>query len=41
MSRTRTKRPARRRLEVDDVIVVERTKVRTAISGTVVGNFME
>ncbi len=41
MSRTRTKRPARRRLEVDDVIVVERKKVRTAISGTVVGNFME
>ncbi|WP_144720077.1 MFS transporter [Agrococcus jejuensis] len=29
------------RLEVDDVIVVERKKVRTAISGTVVGNFME
>ncbi len=29
------------RLEVADVIVVERKKVRTAISGTVVGNFME
>ena len=29
------------RLEVDDVIVVDRKKVRTAIGGTVVGNFME
>ncbi|WP_404312071.1 MFS transporter [Agrococcus terreus] len=30
-----------RRLEVDDVIVVKTRRVRTAISGTVVGNFME
>lgn len=30
----------RRRLEVDDVLVVEKSKLRTAISGTVVGNFM-
>ncbi|XKE64128.1 MFS transporter [Agrococcus terreus] len=30
-----------RRLEVDDVIVVKTSKVRKAISGTVVGNFME
>ena len=29
------------RLEVDDVIVVDKPRVRTAISGTVVGNFME
>lgn len=29
------------RLDVDDIIVVDRRKVRTAISGTVVGNFME
>lgn len=29
------------RLEVDDVIVVDTTRVRTAIGGTVVGNFME
>ncbi|WP_295823761.1 MFS transporter [uncultured Microbacterium sp.] len=29
------------RLEVDDVIVVDTKRVRTAISGTVVGNFME
>lgn len=29
------------RLEVDDVLVVDTRKVRTAISGTVVGNFME
>lgn len=31
----------RRRLEVDDVLVVKKSKLRTAISGTVVGNFME
>lgn len=30
-----------RRLEVDDVIVVKTGRVRKAISGTVVGNFME
>ncbi|WP_430591686.1 MFS transporter [Humidisolicoccus flavus] len=30
-----------RRLEVDDVLVVKRSKIRTAISGTAVGNFME
>ena len=29
------------RLEVDDVIVVDTKRVRTAIGGTVVGNFME
>ncbi|WP_150958378.1 MFS transporter [Microbacterium testaceum] len=29
------------RLAVDDVIVVDKKRVRTAISGTVVGNFME
>jgi len=29
------------RLEVDDVIVVNKKRVRTAIGGTVVGNFME
>lgn len=29
------------RLEVDDVIVVDKKRVRTAIGGTVVGNFME
>ncbi|MFC7432122.1 MULTISPECIES: MFS transporter [unclassified Agrococcus] len=33
--------PGGHRLEVDDVIVVPRRRVRTAISGTVVGNFME
>lgn len=32
---------ALRRLEVDDVLVVKTSKVRTAIGGTVVGNFME
>lgn len=31
----------RRRLEVDDVLVVKTSRLRTAISGTVVGNFME
>ena len=31
----------RRRLEVDDVLVVKKSRLRTAISGTVVGNFME
>lgn len=30
----------RRRLEVDDVLVVKKSKLRIAISGTVVGNFM-
>ncbi|TDT34245.1 MFS transporter [Naumannella halotolerans] len=37
-------RPTRQgdsRLEPDDVIVVDKKKVRTAIGGTVVGNFME
>ncbi|MDF2046104.1 MFS transporter [Microbacterium sp. Kw_RZR3] len=29
------------RLDVDDVIVVDKKRVRTAIGGTVVGNFME
>jgi len=29
------------RLEVDDVIVVDKKRIRTAIGGTVVGNFME
>ncbi|WP_248171554.1 MULTISPECIES: MFS transporter [unclassified Microbacterium] len=36
-----TRAPAPPRLEVDDVIVVDTKKVRTAIGGTVVGNFME
>ncbi|WAC66804.1 MFS transporter [Agrococcus sp. SL85] len=40
-SATTTDTGAVRRLEVDDVIVVQRSKVRRAISGTVVGNFME
>ena len=31
----------RRRLEVDDVLVVKKSRLRIAISGTVVGNFME
>lgn len=31
----------RRRLEVDDVLVVKKSRLRTAITGTVVGNFME
>ncbi|WP_460802027.1 MFS transporter [Microbacterium sp. GXF6406] len=31
----------RRRLRVDDVLVVKKSRIRTAISGTVVGNFME
>lgn len=37
------RRPRRqhRRLQVEDVLVVKRSRVRTAISGTVVGNFME
>ena len=37
------RKPARktRRLRVDDVLVVKRSRIRTAISGTVVGNFME
>ncbi|MDR7233517.1 MFS transporter [Agrococcus sp. BE272] len=30
-----------RRLEVDDVLVVKTSRVKTAITGTVVGNFME
>ncbi|MGW9113449.1 MFS transporter [Microbacterium sp. NPDC055683] len=30
-----------RRLQVEDVLVVKRSRIRTAISGTVVGNFME
>jgi MHS family proline/betaine transporter-like MFS transporter len=29
------------RLDVDDVIIVDKRRVRTAIGGTVVGNFME
>ena len=29
------------RLEVDDVIVVDKKRIRTAIGGTAVGNFME
>lgn len=33
--------PSPERLEVDDVIVIDKRKVRTAIGGTVVGNFME
>jgi len=33
--------PEPRRLDVDDVLVVDKPRVRTAISGTVVGNFME
>ncbi|QCR20199.1 MFS transporter [Agrococcus sp. SGAir0287] len=33
--------PGAHRLEVDDVIVVPTSRVRKAISGTVVGNFME
>ncbi|GAA3657974.1 MFS transporter [Microbacterium marinilacus] len=38
-----TRKPRRqpRRLKVDDVLVVKRSRIRTAISGTVVGNFME
>ena len=47
-SRTSTDRTARRsqpraprRLRVDDVLVVKRSRIRSAISGTVVGNFME
>ena len=35
------RRRARRRLEVDDVLVVKKSRLRIAISGTVVGNFME
>jgi len=31
----------RRPLEVDDVLVVEPSRIRTAVGGTVVGNFME
>jgi MHS family proline/betaine transporter-like MFS transporter len=31
----------RRPLEVDDVMVVEPSRIRTAVGGTVVGNFME
>ncbi len=34
-------RLTRRRLDVDDVLVVKPKKLRTAITGTVVGNFME
>lgn len=34
------RRPSRR-LEVDDVLVVKKSRLRTAITGTVVGNFME
>jgi len=36
-----TSDPDHPRLEVDDVIVVDKKRVRTAIGGTVVGNFME
>ncbi|HTN56494.1 MAG TPA: MFS transporter [Microbacterium sp.] len=39
IQKTTTKR--RRRLDVDDVLVVRKSRLRTAISGTVVGNFME
>ncbi|WP_347344763.1 MFS transporter [Microbacterium sp.] len=34
-------RPPTRRLEVTDVIVVEKSKMRTALTGAFVGNFME
>ncbi|WP_375294436.1 MFS transporter [Microbacterium sp.] len=37
----RAPRRQSRRLRVDDVLVVKRSRIRTAISGTVVGNFME
>ncbi|WP_300267749.1 MFS transporter [Microbacterium sp.] len=37
----RIRRPRRRRLQVDDVLVVKKSRLRTAITGTVVGNFME
>nr|WP_144267583.1 MFS transporter [Leifsonia xyli] len=37
----RPEQPLRRRLRVDDVLVVERSTVKRAIRGTVVGNFME
>lgn len=40
-SASRNPRRQSRRLRVDDVLVVKRSRVRTAISGTVVGNFME
>nr|WP_233460377.1 MFS transporter [Microbacterium resistens] len=33
--------PENRRMRVDDVLIVKRSRLRTAISGTVVGNFME
>ncbi|HLS92063.1 MAG TPA: MFS transporter [Microbacterium sp.] len=39
--KTARKSPRTRRLRVDDVLVVKRSRVRTSISGTVVGNFME
>ena len=34
-------RPPTRRLEVTDVIVVQKEKMRTALTGAFVGNFME
>lgn len=34
-------RRASRRLRVDDVLVVKKSRLKTAITGTVVGNFME
>lgn len=37
----RWRRQREQRLEVDDVLVVNTSKIRTAIGGTVVGNFME
>ncbi|WP_295013029.1 MFS transporter [uncultured Microbacterium sp.] len=40
MSRSE-KRRRTRRMRVDDVIVVKKSRLRTAITGTVVGNFME
>lgn len=40
-SRSKPVSRRRRRLAVDDVLVVKKSKLRTAISGTVVGNFME
>ncbi|MDT0158576.1 MFS transporter [Microbacterium sp. ARD32] len=39
--KTLTKRRPPRRLRVGDVLVVKKSRLRTAISGTVVGNFME
>ncbi|PWH07799.1 MFS transporter [Brachybacterium endophyticum] len=37
----RGRKPVEPRLEVDDVLVVKTSKMRTAIGGTVVGNIME